>query len=217
MTHCFSMLFPGQGSQSLGMLSELSASFPQVASTFQEASDIFGEDLWALSQTGPADKLNQTIYTQPALLAADVAVWRCWQASNGPTPAYMAGHSLGEYAALVCSGVLSFPDAISLVADRGRFMQKAVAPGVGAMAAVIGLDDSAVIALCHEALSVGIVSPANFNSVGQVVVAGERAAVDQVIFLDTCQRLAVQCIAESVNDSSLACTITRATVVTALV
>lgn len=181
MTKQIAFLFPGQGSQSVGMLSELAAAFPLVQETFAQASAVLGYDLWALVQSNPDDKLNQTAYTQPALLAADVAVWRCWQALGGEQPAFMAGHSLGEYAALVCAGSLSFEDGLALVAARGQFMQAAVAPGVGSMAAVIGLDDAAVQSLCDAASSVGLVSPANYNSVGQVVVAGETAAVDYVI------------------------------------
>ncbi len=181
MTQKFAFLFPGQGSQSVGMLSELSADHTIVQETFAVASEVLGYDLWALSQSGPEEKLNQTAFTQPALLAADVAVWRCWQSMSDLKPSFMAGHSLGEYAALVCSGVLSFEEGIALVADRGRFMQEAVSPGVGAMAAVIGLDDAGVQALCDAASSKGLVSPANFNSIGQIVVAGEVAAVDYVI------------------------------------
>lgn len=183
MTHSFSLVFPGQGSQSVGMLAELDKTFSQVAATFEEASEVFGQDLWALSQEGPAEKLDQTAYTQPALLAADIAVWRCWQIKTDLLPSVVAGHSLGEYAALVCAGALSFSDAIALVADRGRFMQEAVLPGQGAMAAVIGLDDAKVAELCQIASQTGVVSPANFNSIGQVVIAGETSAVDHAIEL----------------------------------
>lgn len=181
MTQKFSLLFPGQGSQSLGMLSSLSDDFATIQETFAQASDVLGYDLWALTQDGPDEKLNQTEYTQPALLAADVATWRCWLEMNGAMPAYFAGHSLGEYAALVCAESLSFEDGIRLVAARGQYMQAAVPSGKGAMAAVIGLGEEAVQALCEEASSFGVVAPANYNSVGQIVVAGEVAAVDQVV------------------------------------
>ena len=181
MTQKFSLLFPGQGSQSLGMLSGLLDDFGTIKETFAQASEVLGYDLWALTQDGPDEKLNQTEYTQPALLAADVATWRCWLEMNGAMPAYLAGHSLGEYAALVCAESLSFEDGIRLVAARGQYMQAAVPAGKGAMAAVIGLGEEAVQALCEEASSFGVVAPANYNSVGQIVVAGEVAAVDQVV------------------------------------
>lgn len=177
MSQSFAMIFPGQGSQSVGMLRELSDIFPEIKLTFEKASRVLGYDLWELTQSGPAEKLNQTIYTQPALLAADIAVWHCWKKLNGPTPAYLAGHSLGEYAALVVADALQFEDAVALVSDRGKFMQAAVSEDKGAMAAIIGLDDQMVLALCKEASSIGVVSPANYNSIGQVVISGEKPAV----------------------------------------
>jgi len=183
MSTSFAMLFPGQGSQSVGMLSDLAAKHALVQETFSEASDVLDDDLWELAQSGPEEKLNQTEFTQPALLAADIATWRCWQAVGGGQPAFVAGHSLGEYAALVCADALSFADAIALVAARGKFMQAAVPEGTGAMAAILGLEDQAVEAVCVQALEVGVVSPANYNSVGQVVIAGEVAAVEKAMQL----------------------------------
>jgi [acyl-carrier-protein] S-malonyltransferase len=171
------MVFPGQGSQSVGMLSELSASHPQVKQTFSEASDTLGYDLWRLVSDGPAEELNRTDRTQPAMLAAGVAVWRVWTANKGPAPALMAGHSLGEYTALVCAAAIDLADAVALVAERGRCMQQAVPEGTGAMAAILGLDDAAVEALCREAQEGEVVSAVNFNSPGQVVIAGNTAAV----------------------------------------
>lgn len=181
----FACVFPGQGSQSLGMLSALSDSHPQVRETFQEASDVLGFDLWSLVQNGPEEDLNRTENTQPAMLAAGVAVWRVWQAAGGPAPAVMAGHSLGEYTALVCAGALGFSDAAGLVAERGRLMQGAVAPGQGAMAAILGLEDAQVIEVCARAAEGGVVEAVNFNSPGQVVIAGETAAVDRAVALAT--------------------------------
>lgn len=179
----FACVFPGQGSQSLGMLSALSDAHPQVRETFQEASDVLGFDLWSLVQNGPEEDLNRTENTQPAMLAAGVAVWRVWQAAGGPAPAVMAGHSLGEYTALVCAGAMGFSDAAGLVAERGRLMQGAVAPGQGAMAAILGLDDAQVIEVCARAAEGGVVEAVNFNSPGQVVIAGETAAVDRAVAL----------------------------------
>lgn len=170
-------VFPGQGSQQLGMLADIAAQFPQVHATYQEASDALGYDLWHVVQQDEA-RLNQTAVTQPALLAASVALWRIWQAQGGKSPAYMAGHSLGEYSALVCAGALSFADGVRLVAKRGELMQQAVPEGVGAMAAIIGLDDVAVQAACAEIHTQGVVSAANFNSPGQVVIAGQSQAVE---------------------------------------
>ncbi len=170
-------VFPGQGSQSIGMLSELASQFPQVQETFSEASDALGYDLWNLISNGPDEDLNQTHRTQPAMLAAGVAVWRCWQEKSDIKPTYFAGHSLGEYSALVAAGALEFKDAIKLVAKRGELMQEAVPVGDGAMAAILGLADSVVNELCEEASSVGIVEAVNFNSPGQVVIAGEADAV----------------------------------------
>ncbi|MFN2349794.1 MAG: ACP S-malonyltransferase [Thioalkalivibrio sp.] len=179
----FACVFPGQGSQSLGMLSALADAHPQIRDCFQDASDTLGFDLWSLVQNGPEEELNRTEHTQPAMLAAGVAVWRVWQAAGGAAPGVMAGHSLGEYTALVCAGALSFTDAVALVAERGRLMQGAVAPGEGAMAAILGLDDAQVIDVCARAAQGGVVEAVNFNSPGQVVIAGESAAVDRAVAL----------------------------------
>lgn len=176
-------VFPGQGSQSIGMLKELAADFGEVKTTFAEASNVLDIDLWQLIQDGPEETLNQTQNTQPAMLAAGVAVWRVWLHKQGNTATVMAGHSLGEYTALVCAGAMQFGDAISLVADRGRFMQEAVPAGQGAMAAIIGLDNAAVSAVCEKAAEGDVLSPVNFNAPGQVVIAGAKAAVDRAISL----------------------------------
>lgn len=173
----FALVFPGQGSQAVGMLGELAQTFPEVESCFAQASEVLGYDLWALSANGPAEQLNQTEITQPAVLTAGVAVWRVWQSLGGRRPEYMAGHSLGEYTALVCAGSLAFQDAVKLVAARGRFMQQAVPSGVGAMAAIIGLGDDQVAAACEASQALGVVSAANYNAPGQVVIAGEKEAV----------------------------------------
>jgi len=175
-------VFPGQGSQAVGMLGELGAAFPVVRHTFEEASDALGLDLWRLAQEGPAQELNRTERTQPALLAAGVAVWRVWREQGGPAPAALAGHSLGEYTALVCAGSLGLAEAVRLVAARGRYMQEAVPEGQGAMAAVMGLRDGQVEALCREASAGGeVVVPANYNAPGQVVVAGHAGAVERAV------------------------------------
>jgi len=174
-------VFPGQGSQAVGMLSGLAESYPRVIETFSEASDALGLDLWNLVQNGPDEELNQTTNTQPAMLAAGVATWRVWQEEGGAVPVVMAGHSLGEYTALVCAGGLAFADAIKLVADRGHFMQEAVPAGEGAMAAIIGLDDDGVRALCTENAGEDVLSPVNFNSPGQVVIAGSATAVQRAV------------------------------------
>lgn len=176
-------VFPGQGSQSEGMLGALAAEFAEVEETFREASEVLGYDLWDIVQNGPAEKLNSTDITQPAMLAAGVAVWRVWQAKGGAQPSVLAGHSLGEYTALVCAGSLAFTDAIKLVAERGRLMQQAVPAGTGAMAAVLGLDDDAVRQACTDAASGEVLEAVNFNSPGQVVVAGHKAAVERVVDL----------------------------------
>ncbi|WP_434524464.1 ACP S-malonyltransferase [Photorhabdus asymbiotica] len=175
----FAMVFPGQGSQSLGMLADLAAEFPVVEHTFAEASDVLGYDLWTLVQQGPAEELNKTWQTQPALLAASVAIWRIWQEKGGKAPALMAGHSLGEYSALVCAGVIDFKQAIKLVELRGKLMQEAVPESTGAMYAIIGLDNESIDRACKEAAQGQIVSPVNFNSPGQVVIAGEKEAVER--------------------------------------
>lgn len=174
-------VFPGQGSQSVGMLAELAAAHAEVKSTFDEASQGAGIDLWTLAQQGPAEQLNRTENTQPALLAASVAVWRVWQKLGGAQPAQLSGHSLGEYSALVCAGTLSLHDAAALVAERGRLMQAAVPAGVGAMAAILGGDDALIAATCEEVAHGQVVAPANYNSPGQLVIAGHAEAVDRAL------------------------------------
>lgn len=170
-------VFPGQGAQSVGMVAALAAEFPQVRARFDDASSMLGFDLWALADEGPAERLNMTEHTQPALLAASVATWDVWLALGGPRPTLLAGHSFGEYSALVCSDALAFRDAIGLVADRGRFMQQAVPAGTGAMAAVLGLEQAALAAACAGAAAVGLAQCANLNAPGQIVISGESAAV----------------------------------------
>ena len=174
-------IFPGQGSQQVGMLSAAAKQFPEVEQTFAQASEILNYDLWALSQQGPQEQLNLTETTQPLLLTASVALWRAWLAAGGPKPDYVAGHSLGEFSALVCSGVLAFEDAVDLVSHRGAFMQSAVPVGVGAMAAIIGLADEKVEAVCASCSETQIVQAVNYNSPGQVVIAGHAEAVAQAI------------------------------------
>ncbi len=178
-------VFPGQGSQSLAMLAELAELYPIVRETFIEASDGAGVDLWALSQGGPEEMLNRTEYTQPALLAAGIAVWRAWQQQGGSVPSVLAGHSLGEYSALVAAGALSLHDGAHLVRLRGQLMQEAAPAGVGAMAAVLGADDELVAEVCVQASGSQVVVPANFNSPGQIVIGGDAAAVDRAIALLT--------------------------------
>ncbi|RQW64214.1 ACP S-malonyltransferase [Vibrio viridaestus] len=175
----FAIVFPGQGSQSVGMLAELGEQFNTVKDTFAEASSVLGYDLWNLVQNGPVEDLNETFRTQPALLAASVAIWRVWQEQGLEQPAVLAGHSLGEYSALVCAGVIDFKQAIKLVELRGQLMQKAVPAGTGAMYAIIGLDDAAIAAACEQAAEGQVVSPVNFNSPGQVVIAGNKEAVER--------------------------------------
>src|SRR6202012_810549 len=174
-------VFPGQGSQSVGMLAELAAAHGEVKAAFDEASQGAGVDLWTMSQQGPEEELNSTQNTQPALLAASVAVWRVWQKLGGAQPAQMSGHSLGEYSALVCAGALSLHDAAALVAERGRLMQAAVPAGVGAMASILGGDDAQIAAVCNEVAQGQVVAPANFNSPGQLVIAGHAEAVDRAL------------------------------------
>jgi len=176
-------VFPGQGSQSVGMLAELSELHRVVRETFAEASDGAGVDLWALSQGGPEEQLNRTEYTQPALLAAGIAVWRAWQAQGGAQPSQLAGHSLGEYTALVAAGALSLTDAAHLVRIRGQLMQDAAPTGTGAMAAVLGADDALVEEVCKAASHSDVVVPANYNSPGQIVIGGDAAAVDRALAL----------------------------------
>ena len=174
-------VFPGQGSQSVGMLTDLAVSYPEVRQTFERASDALGKDLWSLVVNGPDDELNQTHNTQPAMLAAGVAVWEIWCKHSKVRPAWMAGHSLGEYTALVCSDAMSFEDGIKLVATRGLLMQEAVPVGVGAMAAILGLEDHEVVKVCADAAGSEVVSAVNFNSPGQVVIAGNVAAVERAM------------------------------------
>jgi [acyl-carrier-protein] S-malonyltransferase len=176
-------VFPGQGSQSVGMLAALAAAEPVVEETFAEASAVLGYDLWALCQKGPEAELGSTERTQPAMLAAGVASWRSWRQHGGPKPSAMAGHSLGEYTALVCSGAIEFRDAVDLVRFRGEIMQEAVPLGTGAMAAVLGLDDDEVASACREAEQGEVVEAVNFNAPGQVVIAGHATAVARAIEL----------------------------------
>jgi [acyl-carrier-protein] S-malonyltransferase len=173
--------FPGQGSQSIGMLAALAAAEPVVEETFAEASAVLGYDLWRLCQQGPEAELGSTEKTQPAMLAAGVAVWRAWRRHEGPRPVAMAGHSLGEYTALVCSGAIDFAAAVDLVRFRGQVMQQAVPLGQGAMAAILGLEDDALAAACREAEQGEVVEPVNFNAPGQVVIAGHASAVARAI------------------------------------
>jgi [acyl-carrier-protein] S-malonyltransferase len=181
MDNSLAFVFPGQGSQSLGMLADLAAAHPAVRAAFDEASAGCGVDLWTLSMQGPEEQLNQTEFTQPALLAADIAAWRAWVAAGGAQPAQFAGHSLGEYAALVAAGALSLADAARLVRERGRLMQAAVPAGTGAMAAVLGAEDAMVAEVCAAVSGEEVVVPANYNSPGQVVIGGHAAAVDRAI------------------------------------
>ncbi|MDF7681104.1 ACP S-malonyltransferase [Enterobacteriaceae bacterium ESL0689] len=175
----FAFVFPGQGSQTVGMLADMAATWPVIEETFREASAALSYDLWALVQQGPAEELNKTWQTQPALLTASVALYRVWQQQQGRTPQLLAGHSLGEYSALACAGVLDFTDAVRLVEMRGQFMQQAVPEGTGAMSAIIGLDDASIVQVCHQVAEGQVVSPVNFNSPGQVVIAGHKEAVER--------------------------------------
>jgi len=179
MTTAF--IFPGQGSQSIGMMNSLAESSTVIQDTFSEASAVLGYDLWALVTEGPAEKLNSTEYTQPAMLTAGVASWRAWLEAGGAAPSVMAGHSLGEYTALVCAGAVEFADAASLVSDRARFMQQAVPEGKGAMAAVLGLDDEDVRNLCQANAAGEVLQAVNYNAPGQVVVAGSATAVGRLL------------------------------------
>ncbi len=181
MSQSFAFVFPGQGSQQVGMLAELAAENSIIQDTFAEASSVLGYDLWDLVQNGPEADLNQTDKTQPALLVAGVALWRLWLEKGGAKPTLMAGHSLGEYTAMVCAGAISFADGVNLVRLRGEFMQQAVPAGTGAMAAILGLDDDAIKASCQSAEQGQVVSPVNYNCPGQVVIAGEAAAVERAI------------------------------------
>ncbi len=177
------MLFPGQGSQSQGMQADLAAAYGEVTEAYAEASDILGYDLWSLVQDGPADKLGETVVTQPAMLTAGYAAWRCWKSAGGATPAQVAGHSLGEYTALIAADSVSFADALRVVVRRAQLMQSAVPIGEGAVAAILGLDDEAVATVCSEAADGQVVQAVNFNSPGQVVIAGHTAAVERAIDL----------------------------------
>jgi [acyl-carrier-protein] S-malonyltransferase len=181
MSQKIAFVFPGQGSQSVGMLGELADAYPLVSETFEEASDVLGFDLWKLVSEGPESDLNQTQNTQPALLAAGVSVWRVWNQQGTASPVMMAGHSLGEYSALVSAGAIAFADGIRLVAERGRLMQEAVPEGTGAMAAILGLDDVAVIDVCKASAADQVVEAVNFNSPGQVVIAGHKEAVARAV------------------------------------
>jgi [acyl-carrier-protein] S-malonyltransferase len=181
MSASLAFVFPGQGSQALAMLAEHGTQQQLVIDTFGEASEALGYDLWALTQQGPEEQLNQTDKTQPAILTASIALWRLWQAEGGAQPAFVAGHSLGEYSALVAAGSLGFADAVKLVERRGQLMQQAVPAGQGGMAAILGLDDADVLAACAEAAQGDVVSAVNFNAPGQVVIAGSAAAVERAI------------------------------------
>jgi len=177
----FAFVFPGQGSQSVGMLAELAAAEPAVRATFAEAEQALGYDLWGLISLGPVEELNATERTQPAMLAAGVGTWRAWRDKGGAAPAVVSGHSLGEFTALVCAEALAFDATLKLVRLRGQLMQAAVPAGSGAMAAILGLEDEVIAALCREAAGGEVVEPANFNSPGQVVIAGEAGAVQRAI------------------------------------
>jgi len=177
----FAFVFAGQGSQSVGMLAALAAAEPTVRATFDEASGVLGYDLWQLVSTGPEEALNATERTQPAMLAAGVAVWRVWRGRGGAPPAVVSGHSLGEFTALVCADALDYPAAIELVRFRGQAMQEAVPAGSGAMAAILGLEDEALLTVCREAASGAVVEAVNFNCPGQVVIAGDAPAVQRAI------------------------------------
>ncbi|WP_192036634.1 ACP S-malonyltransferase [Halomonas sp. YLGW01] len=186
MTQSLALVFPGQGSQQVGMMRELAERYSVVRTTFEEASDALGYDLWHVVQEGPAEALDATACTQPALLTASVAIWRVWQELEGPRPGIMAGHSLGEYSAMVCAGVLPFAEGVRLVKLRGEAMQNAVPAGTGAMAAILGLADDAVEQACREAAQGEVVAAVNYNAPGQVVIAGGKAAVERAIAL--CQQ-----------------------------
>lgn len=177
----FAFVFPGQGSQKTAMLAELAQQYSQVEDTFAEASSVLGQDLWQIVANNPDALLDQTAITQPALLAASVAIWRIWQQENGAPPEMLAGHSLGEYSALVCAGVIDFQAAVAAVHKRGQYMQSAVPAGTGGMAAIIGMDDSRIDEICRQVAGDEVVSAANFNSPGQTVIAGDKAAVERAM------------------------------------
>jgi [acyl-carrier-protein] S-malonyltransferase len=178
MSSTLAMVFPGQGSQKVGMLAEYYEAYQSFSGTFDRASEVLGFDLWAMIQEGPQESLNLTENTQPVLLTCSVALWNVWRELGGASPSYMAGHSLGEWSALVCSEVISLEDAVRLVRLRGRYLQEAVPVGEGAMAAIIGLDDDVIIDLCDKQQNLGAVSAVNFNAPGQVVIAGKKEAVE---------------------------------------
>jgi [acyl-carrier-protein] S-malonyltransferase len=186
MNNNLAFVFPGQGSQKIGMLADLAAANPLVEEAFKEASDVLGYDAWKLIQEGEQEAINLTERTQPLLLTASVAIWRLWQQQGGPQPMAMAGHSLGEWSALVCAGVVKFSDAVEIVRARGAFMQQAVPVGVGAMAAIMGIEDQIVIDACAEAAEEQIAAAVNFNAPGQVVIAGDAAAIARAI--DICKK-----------------------------
>ncbi len=186
MNSNLAFVFPGQGSQKIGMLADLAAANPLVEETFKEASDVLGYDAWKLIQEGEQEAINLTERTQPLLLTASVAIWRLWQQQGGPQPMAMAGHSLGEWSALVCAGVVKFSDAVEIVRARGAFMQQAVPVGVGAMAAIMGIEDQIVIVACAEAAEEQIAAAVNFNAPGQVVIAGDAAAIARAV--DICKK-----------------------------
>ncbi len=181
MSKRLAFIFPGQGSQAVGMLADLAAEYSLVRDTFDEVSGVLGFDLWSLVSAGPTEELGRTQRTQPAMLAAGVAVWRCWRSSNGPEPEIMAGHSLGEYTALVCGGALDLADAARLVTERARLMQEATPVGAGAMAAILGLSDEQVRTMCDEEAGEQVLEAVNFNAPGQVVIAGQRDAVERAL------------------------------------
>ncbi|SNC58659.1 ACP S-malonyltransferase [Sodalis endosymbiont of Henestaris halophilus] len=188
----FAMVFPGQGSQTVGMLAELAANYSVVEATFVEASGVLGYDLWQLVQQGPAEELNKSCQAQPALLASSVAIWRVWQQQGGRMPALLAGHSLGEYSALVCAGSLDFTSAIQVVALRGKLMQKLAPAGSGAMSAIIGLNNDTITAACEKASQGKVVSLVNFNSPNQAVIAGHKEAVERAGIL--CKENGAKCV-----------------------
>jgi [acyl-carrier-protein] S-malonyltransferase len=174
-------VFPGQGSQKIGMLADLAEHNPIIEKTFSEASEVLGYDMWHLIQKGAQEDINLTERTQPILLTCSVAIWRLWNEKKGPMPSQMAGHSLGEWSALVCANVIDFADGLKIVEARGKYMQQAVPVGQGAMAAIIGLEDQAILDACSEASSLGVVDAVNFNAPGQVVIAGSNDAVEQAM------------------------------------
>lgn len=203
MSRKFAVVFPGQGSQSVGMLADFAEQNTCVIETFAEASEALGYDMWKMVQTGPVEQLKRTEVTQPVMLVAGVAVWRVWKAKQGPLPSLMAGHSLGEYTALVCSEALGLGDAATLVRSRGRFMQEAVPEGQGSMAAILGLENHVIEQICNEASGGDVVSCANYNSPGQVVIGGNKAAVDRASALAKAAKARVMPVAMSVPSHCL--------------